>query len=152
VSEVVRAAVEIYRGETLMSFTIKQVSEKVNLSVYTLRYYDKEGLLPFITRDQAGNRVFHENDLDWLDLICCLKNTGMPIKQIGTFIQWCMEGDASLNARREMLIEHRQTVIQQINELQDNLEAIKHKIDHYNRLCKTPGEVKSVYSLAHEME
>lgn len=135
-----------------MSFTIKQAAEKVNLTVYTLRYYDKEGLLPFVTRDKGGNRVFTESDLDWLGLICCLKNTGMAIKQIGTFIRLCMEGDVSFDARREMLIEHRQAVIQQINELKDNLEAINHKIDHYNTLYQMQVEAKNVYSLADNRE
>lgn len=119
-----------------MNYSIKQVSEKTHLTVHTLRYYDKEGLLPFVRRDAAGNRVFTDSDIDWLDLICCLKNTGMPIKQIATFIQWCMEGDPSLSARLEMLVEHRQVVLQQINELQHNLETINHKIERYETLCK----------------
>lgn len=130
-----------------MSYTIKQVAEKVHLTVHTLRYYDKEGLLPFVSRDKAGNRIFTDSDLDWLGLICCLKNTGMPIKQIGNYIQCCMEGDASLAARRQMLIEHREAVLQQITDLQHNLEAINYKIAHYNTLCNPRVEVKTVESL-----
>ena len=135
-----------------MSYTIKQVAEKVHLTVHTLRYYDKEGLLPFVNRDKAGNRVFTENDLEWLGLICCLKNTGMPIKQIGIFIQCCLAGDDSLDLRRQMLIEHRQAVIQQMAELDHNLEKINCKIDHYNRLCNLHLEPHPVPSLAQEME
>lgn len=131
-----------------MNYTIKQAAEKVNLTVHTLRYYDKEGLLPFVNRDKAGNRVFTDSDLEWLGLICCLKNTGMPIKQIGTYIQWCLEGDSSLETRRQMLIEHRQIVLQQIEELNHNLEALNHKIERYNTLCNIPIEEKVVYSLA----
>lgn len=130
-----------------MTYTIKQVAEKVNLSVHTLRYYDKEGLLPFVSRDKAGNRVFTDVDLDWLGLICCLKNTGMPIKQIGTYIQWCMQGDCSLEARRQLLIEHREAVIQQISELTRSLGAINYKIEHYNTLCSVRVEGNPTLSL-----
>lgn len=132
-----------------MSYTIKQAAEKVNLTVHTLRYYDKEGLLPFVSRDRAGNRIFTDGDLDWLGLICCLKNTGMPIKQIGTYIKWCMAGDGSLEARLDLLIKHREAVTQQINALKQNLELINYKIDHYNTLCGVPVKEKdkAMYSL-----
>lgn len=134
-----------------MSYTIKQAAEKVNLTVHTLRYYDKEGLLPFVSRDHAGNRVFTDNDLEWLHLICCLKNTGMPIKQIGTYIQWCMQGNDTLEARRQMLVKHREVVKQQIDELNHNLEAINCKIDHYNtQCCNPPIEVKPALFLVKE--
>ncbi len=130
-----------------MSYTIKQAAEKVNLSVHTLRFYDREGLLPFVSRDKTGNRVFTDSDLDWLGLICCLKNTGMSIKQIGIYIQWCMEGDCSLEARLDLLLKHREAVIEQINALQQNLEKINYKIEHYNTLCTPRIENKVSYSL-----
>jgi DNA-binding transcriptional MerR regulator len=134
-------------GRIDMSYTIKQAAEKVNLTVHTLRYYDKEGLLPFVSRDKAGNRIFTESDIEWLGLICCLKNTGMPIKQIGTFIQWCMEGDPSLEKRRELLVEHRETVIRQIDELKQNLVSINWKVDYYNKLCNLLAEDKPTCSI-----
>lgn len=125
-------------GVTRMSYTIKQAAEKVNLTTHTLRYYDREGLLPFVRRDGAGNRIFTDSDLDWLGLICCLKNTGMPIKQIGIYIQWCMEGDSSLGSRLDLLLKHREAVLQQMNVLRQNLEKINYKIEHYNTLCGIP--------------
>jgi len=135
-----------------MVYTIKQAAEKVNLTVHTLRYYDKEGLIPFVSRDKAGNRVFTESDLDWLGLICCLKNTGMPIKQIGTFIHWCLEGDSSLEKRRQMLLEHRRAVVEQIEQLNHNLDKINFKINHYNALCERQAEVVLDEALVGEME
>ncbi len=117
-----------------MPYTIKQAAEKMNVTAHTLRYYDKEGLLPFVSRDKSGNRIFTEGDLEWLGLISCLKNTGMPIKQTGTYIQWCAAGDASLGARRQMLIEHREAILRQLEELNHNLEAINRKIEYYNKL------------------
>ena len=131
-----------------MGFTIKQVAEKMNLTVYTLRYYEKEGLLPFVHRDNTGNRSFNENDLEWLSVICCLKNTGMPIKQIKQYIDWCLDGDETLEARKQMLIEHRRDVLQQINVLKHNLEKIDYKISHYQS-CKGPVvEIKQNYIAA----
>ncbi len=114
-----------------MKYTIKQASAKTNLTAYTLRYYDKEGLLPFVERDSSGNRLFTDNDIEWLGLICCLKNTGMPIRQIKRFIQSTLQGDHTLENRVEMLLQHRQEVLKQIEELNKNLEKINHKIDYY---------------------
>jgi DNA-binding transcriptional MerR regulator len=131
-----------------MRYTIKQAAEKVNLTAHTLRFYDREGLLPFVSRDQTGNRIFTDSDIEWLGLICCLKNTGMSIKQIGIYIHWCMEGDCSLQSRLDLLIKHRERVIQQMNELNQSLEIINYKIDHYNTLCHPVAEEKTIYSLA----
>ncbi len=115
-----------------MEYTIKQAAEKMKLTAYTLRYYDKEGLLPFVERDNAGNRLFSENDIEWIGLICCLKNTGMPIKQIRRFIQNVLEGDHTIESRLEMLLEHRDSVLRQMEELNKNLKHINYKINYYS--------------------
>ncbi len=70
---------------------------KVNLTTYTLRYYDREGLLSNVGRDKSGNRIFSKDDMEILSLICCLKNTGMPIKEIKQFIDWQEEFHLSQN-------------------------------------------------------
>lgn len=130
-----------------MDYSIKQAADIVNLTAYTLRYYDKEGLLPFVERDEAGHRIFTEHDIEWLGLICCLKDTGMPLKQIKKYIQLCMEGDETLSIRHRILVEHRRDVIEQIELLNRNLERIDYKIEHYNTLCnlvveKTPATTR----------
>jgi DNA-binding transcriptional MerR regulator len=118
-----------------MNYTIQQAADKVHLTVHTLRFYDKEGLLPFVERSPGGNRVFSENNLEWLNLICCLKNSGMSIKHIRGYIQSSMQGDSTLEQRRQILVEHRDEVLKQIAELQRNLEMVEYKIEHYNTLC-----------------
>ena len=65
-----------------MTYTVGEIAKKLNVAPSTLRYYDKEGLLPFVERSAGGIRVFHDTDMDWLELIECLKHTGMPIKEI----------------------------------------------------------------------
>jgi DNA-binding transcriptional MerR regulator len=114
-----------------MKYTINEVADKFSLSAHTLRYYDKEGLLPFISRDKSGNRVFTELDLIWVALICCLKNTGMPIKEIKQYSDWCTQGSRTIDERKAMLIAHRSQVLKQIEDMKKDLELIDSKIATY---------------------
>lgn len=91
-----------------MTYTIKEVSEKVGLSIYTLRYYDKEGLLPFVARNEAGYREFTDGDLNIIHTICCLKNTGMKISKIRQYIGDVMAGPDSIEDRQQLLHDHRE--------------------------------------------
>jgi DNA-binding transcriptional MerR regulator len=109
--------------------TIKQVSEKTGLSTYVLRYYEKEGLLPHVGRSESGIRLYSEADLEWLGLICCLKKTGMSIKQIRDFVELCSQGSSTLDQRRELLVEHKENVELKIQELYKYLEKIDCKIE-----------------------
>ncbi|HPF88941.1 MAG TPA: MerR family transcriptional regulator, partial [Candidatus Limiplasma sp.] len=79
-----------------MGYTVKQISEKTNLKPHVLRYYEKEGLLPHVHRTQGGIRHYTDEDLDWIGLICCLKNTGMSIKQIHDFVNLSLQGPDTL--------------------------------------------------------
>ncbi|REE80185.1 DNA-binding transcriptional MerR regulator [Paenibacillus taihuensis] len=115
-----------------MNYTINEVAQKFGLSAHTLRYYDKEGLLPFIERTTSGNRVFTDADLNWVALICCLKDTGMPIKEMKTYSQWATLGAETIDERKQMLTEHRLEVTRQIEKLQQNLKLIDEKIEFYN--------------------
>jgi DNA-binding transcriptional MerR regulator len=114
-----------------MTYTISQAAEKMNLSAYTLRYYEREGLLPFLSRTGSGIRAFSEQDMEMLSVICCLKATGMSIKQIREFINDWAEGDSTLNKRRRMLTEHRKTIIRQMEDLNKNLAKIDEKLNCY---------------------
>ena len=82
-----------------MSYSIGQVAEKTGLTSYTLRYYDREGLMPFVHRSPAGRREFTDDDLDFIDLITCLKATGMQLAEIRKFVELAMQGDATLETR-----------------------------------------------------
>ncbi|OXS62730.1 MerR family transcriptional regulator [Cohnella sp. CIP 111063] len=115
-----------------MNYTINEAARQFGLTAHTLRYYDKEGLLPFIGRGKSGNRTFSEQDLQWLALICCLKDTGMPIKEIKTYSDLCVEGGATAETRKTILQSHRAEVARQIDELQKNLGLIDAKIASYD--------------------
>ncbi|WP_038279697.1 MerR family transcriptional regulator [Lacrimispora celerecrescens] len=114
-----------------MGYTIKQVSERTNLSAHVLRFYEKEGLLSNINRSKSGIRSYSEDDLEWLGLICCLKNTGMSLKQIKEFMDLSAEGKKTLKQRCDILIEHKKNVEAQIQEMHKHLDKVSHKIDYY---------------------
>ncbi|MEG0730672.1 MAG: MerR family transcriptional regulator, partial [Cetobacterium sp.] len=77
-----------------------------------------------------------DRDMELISVICCLKNTGMPIKQIKEYINWCVVGDETLDMRKELFIKHRQDVLRQIEELNTNLEKIDYKIKYYGNKSK----------------
>lgn len=116
-----------------MGYSIKNVAEKVNLSAHALRYYEKEGLLPNVNRTQSGNRQYSDEDLEWLGLILCLKNTGMSIRQIRDFVNLSAQGPATLKARCEMLVAHKREVEERIAEMNRHLQKVSHKIAYYTR-------------------
>jgi DNA-binding transcriptional MerR regulator len=120
--------------EVIMHYTIKQVSEKTGLSIYTLRYYDKEGLLPLIKRSKSGIRRFSDNDISWLKLICCLKNSGMPIEQIKEFMNLCLQGNQTVETRKNIMLSQREKILEQMKQLESSLHIIDYKIDHYKEI------------------
>ncbi len=113
-------------------YTINEVAQKCDLTAHTLRFYDKEGLLPFVSRTPSGIRSFSERDLELIKLICCLKNTGMPIKEIKRYIDMVMEGAVTVETRRQMMVDHRKEVLRQIDELKKNVNLIDLKIAFYD--------------------
>lgn len=113
-------------------YSINEVATICDVTAHTLRFYDKEGLLPFVGRNGAGNRVFSDRDLDIVKLICCLKNTGMPIKEIKNYIEMAMKGENTVETRRDMILTHRKEVLRQIDELKKNLNIIDLKVAFYD--------------------
>lgn len=117
-----------------MFYTIKEAANKTNLSIYTLRYYDKEGLLPQLKKTKSGIRKFSDDDICWIQLICCLKNSGMSIERIKEFMTLCLQGTQTCEERKELLKLHKEKIINQIEELNCSLEIINYKIDHYKEI------------------
>ena len=115
-----------------MSYTIRQVCERTGLTAHTLRYYEKEGLLPAVARSGGGIRLYTDEDLELLGLICCLKNTGMPLAEISRFICLTREGDHTLKERCGLLQEHRRHVLERMEEMQRHLDKVTCKLDHYS--------------------
>jgi DNA-binding transcriptional MerR regulator len=119
-------------------YTINEVAKICDISVHTIRFYDKEGLLPFVTRNSTGNRQFNEVDLDLIKLICCLKNTGMQVKEIKEYIELCMQGEETAPARKQIMINHRKEILRQIDDMKKNLNIVDLKIAFYDSYIANP--------------
>ncbi|MBR6028674.1 MAG: MerR family transcriptional regulator [Clostridia bacterium] len=113
-------------------YTIQEVSRKTGLSSHTLRYYEKEGLISGVERSQGGIRQYGDEDLEALGLICCLKNTGMPLREIARFVQLTQEGEHTLRERVSMLREHRENVIARMAEMQQHLDKVTWKLNFFS--------------------
>lgn len=114
-----------------MAYTIKQAAEMMNITPSTIRFYDKQGLLPNISRRESGYRIFDEEDMKMLGLISCLKKTGMPIKDIQEYISLLELGDESLEERYEIILSRKAAVEKQMEEIKKTLEFVNHKCKFY---------------------
>ena len=120
-----------------MGYKISDISKKTGLSTYTLRFYDQKGLLPFVVRDKNGRRHFKEEDLAFLSIITCLKNTGMQLSDIKKFVEWSMADDPTYEKRLDFFTEHKKEVEKQLAQTQAYLDKIDRKIDKYAQQHET---------------
>ena len=114
-----------------MLYTVGEMAKKLNVAASTLRYYDKEGLMPFVERSGSGIRMFKDSDFEWLSIIECLKKTGMPIKEIKKFIDWCMEGDSTIDQRLSLIKQQQAIVTEQLAQMQETLNMLNYKEWYY---------------------
>ncbi|EEL94272.1 TPA: MerR family transcriptional regulator [Bacillus nitratireducens] len=114
-----------------MYYTIGQVAKMHYLTISQIRYYDKQGLFPFLKRNEKGDRVFDEEALKYLEMILCLKHTGMPIQKIKQFIDWSMVGESTILQRLELMKQQETNVLQLIQDTEKNLKKIQQKIAKY---------------------
>ena len=126
-----------------MGYSISKAADKTGLSTFTLRYYEKEGLLPFVERTPSGTRCFKDSDFEWLAMIQCLKNTGMSIKDIKEFVGWCMEGDETLEKRLDMFNAQRKEVEARMAEFQSYLDKLDWKIAYYENAIQDARKIKA---------
>ena len=110
------------------ALTIQQVAQQTGLSIDTLRYYERIGLLEPVGRAQSGHRRYTQHDLVWLNLLICLRNTGMPRAQMVRFAQLRRQGDATLTERRLMLEQHQRSLEQRRQELEQHMATLQQKI------------------------
>lgn len=119
-----------------MVYTVGEMAKRIGVAPSTLRYYDKEGLLPFVERSGGGIRMFKENDLEWLSIIECLKKTGMPIKEIRKFVDWCIEGDSTIEKRLDLILHQKEEVYKEIERLKATLDTLEYKQWYYETAKK----------------
>ena len=117
-------------------YTVKEAAEIMNISAHTLRFYANNDLFPFITRDYNNIRQFSDKDLEWVKLVKCLRDTGMPIEEVKRYIELCEAGDGTILQRFNMLVEQRKKAVEQLHETQKALELIEYKVNYYKSCLK----------------
>lgn len=120
--------------------SIGDVSARTGISISTLRYYDREGLFPQMERSSGGIRQFSDAEIGLIQMIQCLKNSGMPIKEIKQFLDWCKLGASTLPLRRDMFYDRREVVTQQMEALQKTLNFIQYKCWYYDTALAAGSE------------
>ncbi len=111
--------------------TIGEVSERFGLSVDTLRYYEKIGLIPPVCKNNSGKRDYTENDCRWVEFAICMRSTGLPLDSIIQYVRMYQMGDETLAERVELLKEHRCRVAERVDELTSTIKRLDDKIKRY---------------------
>ena len=114
-----------------MVYTVGEMAKLLRVTASTLRYYDKEGLLPFVERSSGGIRMFQETDFEWLQIISCMKKAGMSIRDIRQYIELAMQGDDTIVLRLQMFHRQRDALRAQIAEMERTLETVEYKCWFY---------------------
>lgn len=112
---------------------IGRVAAKVGLSIDTIRYYERAGLMPLIARAPNGHRRYAEDDLGWIALLKCLRTTGMPISEMRRYADLVAQGESTVTHRREMLEDHRSKLTQRLREIEEMMPVLDAKISTYSR-------------------
>lgn len=117
--------------------TIKEVSEKFNISQDTLRYYERVGMIPPVTRTSGGIRDYQESDLGWVELAICMRSAGLPVEALIEYVKLTQEGNETIEARLQLLSEQRESLIEQQKKINDTLKRLDYKIGRYEEAVKT---------------
>ena len=132
-----------------MVYTIGEMAKRLGVAPSTLRYYDQEGLLPFVERSIGGIRVFKDSDYAWLQIIECLKKTGMQLRDIKTFVEMAMQGDETIESRLGLIIKQKEAVKAQIAEMEQTLKMLEFK-EWYYTTAKELGTTEVLESMSTE--
>ena len=114
--------------------TIAEVSEKYRISPDTLRYYEKEGLLPPVKRTAGGIRDYGESDCGWVEFIKCMRSAGLPVEVLAEYVNLFMQGDHTAERRKGILIEQRGKIREKIEELKTVEKRLDYKISNYDKI------------------
>lgn len=117
--------------------TIKEVSEKFDISQDTLRYYERVGMIPPVTRTASGIRNYQEKDLGWVELAKCMRSAGLPVEAMIEYVKLTQEGDSTIPARLQLLTEQRETLLEQRAKIDATLERLNYKIGRYEIAVET---------------
>ena len=117
--------------------TIKEVAEKYDISADTLRYYERVGMIPKVTRRPNGIRDYQESDLGWVELAICMRSAGLPIEVMIEYVKLYKEGDNTIPARLELLQEQMNALKEQKAQIESTVERLAYKISKYEEAMET---------------
>ena len=112
---------------------IAEVSEKFDVSQDTIRYYERIGLIPHVNRNKSGIRDFTEEDCRWVELIKCMRRAGLAIEVLIEYVSMFQQGDETIEARKELLMEQREQLIIKIEDIKKTVERLDYKIERYEK-------------------
>ncbi len=123
-----------------MTYTVGEMAKMLDVPASTLRYYDKEGLLPFVERSSGNIRVFRDSDFEWLRVIGCMKKAGMSLRDIRKYIELAMQGNDTIDARLALFQHQREVLKAQMAELQHTMSMVDYKCWYYET-AKAAGSI-----------
>ena len=112
---------------------IAEVSEQYGISLDTLRYYERIGLIPPVTRNESGIRDYKELDVRRVEFVKCMRSAGLPIEVLIEYIGLVQRGDQTIEARKDILVEQRGLLIARMEQMQKTLDILNHKIEVYEK-------------------
>ena len=130
---------------------IAEVSEQYGISADTLRYYERIGLIPHVHRNEGGIRDYNELDLRRVDFIKCMRGAGLPVEVLIEYMGLVQQGDKTIEARKELLIEQRNLLMTRMAEMQKTLDLLNHKVEVYEKaILKKEKEMLQIEELMGE--
>ncbi len=120
--------------------TIKEVSEKFDITQDTLRYYERIGMIPKVNRTASGIRDYNEIDLGWVELAKCMRSAGLNVEVLVEYVRLFSEGDSTIEARMLLLKEQRDTLVEQKRKIDESLNKLDYKIGKYE-IAMVTGEL-----------
>ncbi len=121
---------------------IAEVSERYAISIDTLRYYERVGLIPPVNRNESGIRDYSELDLRRVEFIKCMRSAGLPVEILIEYVALVQQGDRTIEARKEILVEQREHIAQRMKDMQKTLDLLDYKIEVYeNAVLKKEKEM-----------
>ncbi|MDY6306854.1 MAG: MerR family transcriptional regulator [Oribacterium sp.] len=117
--------------------TIKEVCEKYDITQDTLRYYERIGVIPEVSRTKGGIRDFTDEDLKWVENAICMRSAGVPVEMLIEYVKLFREGDSTIAARRDLLMEARAELQKNLDKYQAAMDRINYKISRYEEAVKT---------------
>ena len=117
--------------------TIKDVCERFDITQDTLRYYERVGMIPAVTRTAGGIRDYQESDLGWVQLAICMRNAGLPVETMIEYVRLYQEGDTTISARLQLLTDQREVLLDRRKKIDETLNRLNYKIARYEIAVET---------------